>query len=55
VRGLRVPDEAEQLRDAIIGQLGRAITHYEDVIKLPIPDKLPTPLTVHRRNGRTAS
>jgi formamidopyrimidine-DNA glycosylase len=44
-------DEAEQLRDATIEQLGRAISHYEQVIALPIPDKLPMPLTVHRRNG----
>jgi formamidopyrimidine-DNA glycosylase len=45
------PDEASRLREATIAQLGRAIAHYEDVIKLPIPDKLPMPLTVHRRNG----
>jgi formamidopyrimidine-DNA glycosylase len=44
-------DEAERLRAAIVEQLGRAIGHYEDAIKLPIPDKLPMPLTVHRRNG----
>jgi formamidopyrimidine-DNA glycosylase len=44
-------DEAERLREATIEQLGRAISHYEQVIELPIPDKLPMPLTVHRRNG----
>jgi formamidopyrimidine-DNA glycosylase len=44
-------DEAARLRDATIEQLGRAIEHYENTIKLPIPDKLPMPLTVHRRNG----
>jgi formamidopyrimidine-DNA glycosylase len=44
-------DEAERLREATIEQLGRAISHYEQVIALPIPDKLPMPLTVHRRNG----
>ena len=43
--------EAERLRDAIIGRLGEAIDHYEQVIALPIPDKLPMPLTVHRHNG----
>ena len=45
------PEEASRLRDATIGQLGRAVEHYEDVIQLPIPDKLPMPLNVHRRNG----
>jgi formamidopyrimidine-DNA glycosylase len=44
-------DEAERLRAAIIERLGGAIEHYEQVIALPIPDKLPMPLTVHRRNG----
>jgi formamidopyrimidine-DNA glycosylase len=44
-------EEAERLRAAIIAQLGRAIAHYEQTIALPIPDKLPMPLTVHRRNG----
>ena len=43
--------EAERLRAAIIGRLGGAIAHYEDAISLPIPDKLPMPLAVHRRNG----
>jgi formamidopyrimidine-DNA glycosylase len=45
------PDEAERLREAIIGRLGGAIAHYQQVLSLPIPDKLPMPLTVHRRNG----
>ena len=45
-------DEAERLRAAIIERLGGAIEHYEQVIALPIPDKLPMPLTVHRRNGK---
>jgi formamidopyrimidine-DNA glycosylase len=45
------PDEAQRLREAIVGRLGDAIAHYEQKIKLPIPDKLPMPLTVHRRNG----
>jgi formamidopyrimidine-DNA glycosylase len=44
-------DEAERLREATISRLGEAIEHYERVIELPIPDKLPMPLTVHRRNG----
>ncbi len=44
-------DEADRLRQAMVGRLGDAIAHYEEVIELPIPDKLPMPLTVHRRNG----
>jgi formamidopyrimidine-DNA glycosylase len=45
------PDEADRLRDATVRRLTEAIAHYEQVIALPIPDKLPMPLTVHRRNG----
>jgi formamidopyrimidine-DNA glycosylase len=44
-------DEAERLRDAIVEQLGRALAYYEEHLTLPIPDKLPMPLRVHRRNG----
>ena len=40
-----------RLRDATISCLGGAIDHYEEVVKLPIPDKLPMPLNVHRRQG----
>jgi formamidopyrimidine-DNA glycosylase len=31
--------------------LDGALEHYERVVKLPIPDKLPMPLLVHRRAG----
>jgi formamidopyrimidine-DNA glycosylase len=44
-------DEASRLREAIVERLGGAIAHYESTLKLPIPDKLPMPLTVHRHNG----
>ncbi len=44
-------DESERLREATVSRLGEAIAHYEHAITLPIPDKLPMPLTVHRRNG----
>jgi formamidopyrimidine-DNA glycosylase len=45
------PDEAQRLREAVIRTLDGAIAHYEQALTLPIPDKLPMPLTVHRRNG----
>jgi formamidopyrimidine-DNA glycosylase len=44
-------DEAVALRDAIVSVLDGALEHYEQVVKLPIPDKLPLPLLVHRRAG----
>jgi formamidopyrimidine-DNA glycosylase len=45
------PEEAARLREAVIRTLGAAIAHYEQAIQLPIPDKLPMPLRVHRRQG----
>ena len=44
-------DEPERLREAIVQTLGAAIDHYEREIRLPIPDKLPMGLLVHRRQG----
>jgi formamidopyrimidine-DNA glycosylase len=44
-------DEADRLREETVRVLGDAIAHYESALTLPIPDKLPMPLTVHRRNG----
>ncbi len=44
-------EEADVLREAIIARLDGAIEHYEKVVALPIPDKLPLPLEVHRRAG----
>ena len=46
------PDEARRLREATISRLGEAIAHYEQAITLPVPDKLPMPLSVHRHNGQ---
>jgi formamidopyrimidine-DNA glycosylase len=43
--------ELGRLREAIVGTLGGAIEHYEQVVQLPIPDKLPMPLRVHRHEG----
>jgi formamidopyrimidine-DNA glycosylase len=44
-------DESQRLREAIVGVLGRAIDNYEQAVALPIPDKLPMPLRVHRHEG----
>jgi formamidopyrimidine-DNA glycosylase len=43
--------EAERLREAMAETLGGAIAYYEANVTLPIPDKLPMPLKVHRREG----
>ena len=45
------PDQAQALRRATVDVLGSAIDHYEQVMRLPLPDKLPMPLQVHRRQG----
>jgi formamidopyrimidine-DNA glycosylase len=44
-------DEIEQLADAIRETLDGALAHYEQAISLPIPDKLPMPLRIHRHEG----
>ncbi len=44
-------EEAQRLREAIVEVLGGAIAHYEQTVALPIPDKLPMPLRVHRHEG----
>jgi len=48
-------EEVEALRAAMAAVLDRAIEHYEQVIGLPIPDKLPMPLQIHRRQGEPCS
>ncbi len=42
--------EVESLHRAL-GVLGDAIEHYEEVIGETVPDKMPMPLQVHRREG----
>jgi formamidopyrimidine-DNA glycosylase len=46
-------DEAERLRAACERVLGAALDHYEQVIGDSVPDKLPMPLKVHRRQGES--
>jgi formamidopyrimidine-DNA glycosylase len=43
-------EEVEGLRDAL-HVLGDAIDHYEAIVGDEIPDKMPMPLQVHRREG----
>ncbi len=43
--------ETAALQQAIVEVLARAIECYEQAVKLPIPDKLPMPLQVHRHEG----
>ena len=43
-------DELEALHSAL-GVLDRAIDHYEEVVGESVPDKMPMPLQVHRREG----
>ena len=43
--------EAQRLRQAAVDRLGAALEHYEQTVTLPIPEKLPMPLSVHRHAG----
>jgi len=43
-------EEIERLH-AALAVLGAAIDHYEDVVGETVPDKMPMPLQVHRREG----
>jgi len=44
-------DEAEALRDAVAGELGRVIDVYEEQVDLPLPEKFPKPTRVHAHQG----
>jgi len=44
--------ELERLREAIVETMGGAISHYEQSVALPLPDKLPLPLQVHRHQDQ---
>jgi formamidopyrimidine-DNA glycosylase len=45
-------EEAEALRSATVARLGEAIDTYAATLSLPLPDRLPLPLKVHRHEGR---
>jgi formamidopyrimidine-DNA glycosylase len=44
-------EEVERLH-AALHVLGDAIEHYEEIVGEQVPDKLPMPLQVHRREGQ---
>jgi formamidopyrimidine-DNA glycosylase len=44
-------EQAATLRAAVIATLGHALETYE-TLTLPLPDKLPLPLQVHRHGGK---
>jgi formamidopyrimidine-DNA glycosylase len=51
-RGADLDDDGfERLHAAMGDVLGAALEHYEEVIGPVVPDKLPMPLKVHRRQG----
>jgi formamidopyrimidine-DNA glycosylase len=43
--------EADALRTAIVGELGRVIDAYEETVALPLPEKFPKPTRVHAHQG----
>jgi formamidopyrimidine-DNA glycosylase len=45
-------EEAERLRAATIARLGDALRVYKETLALPLPDKLPLPLRIHRHEGQ---
>jgi formamidopyrimidine-DNA glycosylase len=50
-QGSELDDEEIERLHAAFGVLGDAIDRYEEVIAEAVPDKLPMPLRVHRREG----
>ena len=44
-------DDAAVLRDAIAGELGRAVAHYAEQWKLPLPDKQDKVARIHAHQG----
>jgi formamidopyrimidine-DNA glycosylase len=50
-KGSELSDEEIERLHAALHVLGDAIDHYEEVVGEDVPDKLPMPLQVHRREG----
>ena len=50
-KGSELSDEEVERLHAALHVLGDAIEHYEEVIGEQVPDKLPMPLRVHKREG----
>jgi formamidopyrimidine-DNA glycosylase len=46
-------EEADALREATVARLGDAIDAYAATLRLPLPDRLPLPLKVHRHEGQS--
>jgi formamidopyrimidine-DNA glycosylase len=44
-------DETAALSEAMAGELGRVIDHYEETVQLPLPEKFPKPTRVHAHQG----
>ena len=44
-------EEAAALRDAMVGELGRVLDVYEELVQLPLPEKFPKPTRVHAHQG----
>jgi formamidopyrimidine-DNA glycosylase len=50
-KGSELGEEEVARLHAALGVLGRAIDHYEETVGEELPDKLPMPLQVHKREG----
>jgi formamidopyrimidine-DNA glycosylase len=44
-------EEADALREAIVGELQRVLDVYEEAVQLPLPEKFPKPTRVHAHQG----
>jgi len=48
-------EQAAALREAMVGELGRVLAHYEAKVDLPLPEKFPKPTRVHAHQGQPCS